>query len=159
MLFGGKSKNESITGLFLIQYQKTSDKTAAIRKKKFKQKESDFWTCNLTRWCCLLSRALQRPFVYGHFHKMGYWIASRNAIRSEWNARYFSATGGTMLKFESRKVKIHTQNATQSHVLLLSERFWILKYCRSLKSPIHAMHTQPMIEAGLNMSKTWLATT
>ena len=45
--------------------------------------------------------------------------------------------GGTRLKFESWKVKNHTQNASQQHFYCFLKDIWILKSDCSLKSPIH----------------------
>ena len=44
--------------------------------------------------------------------------------------------GGTRLKFEPWKVRIHTQNAPQSHSKCFLKDIWILKSSCSLKSPI-----------------------
>ena len=46
--------------------------------------------------------------------------------------------GGTTLKFESWKVRIHTQNAPQSYFYCFLRDFWILKSCCCLERLIHA---------------------
>ena len=46
--------------------------------------------------------------------------------------------GGTKLKFESWKVRIHNQNASQKHFCCFLKNIWILKAGCHLKSPNHA---------------------
>ena len=46
--------------------------------------------------------------------------------------------GGTRLKSESWKIRIHTKNASWRHFSLFLKDFWILKSSCSLKSPTHA---------------------
>ena len=47
----------------------------------------------------------------------------------------------TRLKFESWTLRIHTQNATQSHFYCFVKNTWILKSGCSLKSPTHVQVT------------------
>ena len=57
--------------------------------------------------------------------------------------------GGTRLKFESWKVKNHTQNASQHHFYCFLKDIWTLKSDGSLKSPIHAFNwNETQVAAG-----------
>ena len=51
--------------------------------------------------------------------------------------------GGTRLKSESWKMRIHTQNASQSHFYCSLKDIWTLKSGSSLKSPTHVMVAGP----------------
>ena len=53
--------------------------------------------------------------------------------------------GGTGLKFETWKVKNHTQNASHHHFYCFLKEIWILKSSYGLKRPIHGKIIMPTV--------------